>query len=252
MRLSLSSRRVLLILLPGLAALTLASTTLAFASPARGAETALGIAVPTRVPPPTPLPPPPPEAHIVNLRGHKQAFSLSCEARAAATWAGYFGVQIDEETFVRQLPTSDNPDYGFVGDLNGPWGKIPPDGYGVHAWPVAAQLRVYGLNAYAHRRLTWEDLQRQIAVGQPVIVWVVGHVEPGKAERYVSPTGLTITVARYEHTVLVTGYTAEAVEILDGKKTYTRPVERFLESWAVLGNMAIVRGLLPVSAPVSK
>ena len=229
------------------AALFFFSATIASASQILGPRAPLGMSTPTRAPTPTPLPPPPPEAHIVNVRGQKQAFPLSCEARAAATWAGYFGVQIDEETFMRQLPTSDNPDYGFVGDLNGPWGKIPPDGYGVHAWPVAAQLRVYGLNAYAHRNLKWDDVRRQIASGQPVIVWVVGHVEQGKAERYVSPTGLTITVARYEHTVLVIGYTEDNVEILDGKKTYTRPLEKFLESWAVLSNMAIVRGLLPVS-----
>ncbi len=194
---------------------------------------------------PTPLPPLPAEARVPTVTGQKQKFSLSCEARAAANWAGFFGVTLDEETFVSQLPVSDNPDFGFVGDLNGPWGKIPPDGYGVHAGPVATLLRLYGINAYAHRRLSWEAVQRQIARGQPVIVWVVGHVERGQAEKYVTPKGLTVVVARYEHTVLVTGYTPTQVEILDGQKTYTRTVAVFLESWGVLGNQAIVRGLLP-------
>jgi uncharacterized protein YvpB len=128
--------------------------------------------------------------------------------------------------------------------VRGVWGQVPPQAYGVHADPVAVLLRQYGVNAYAHRGLTWDDLRAQVAAGKPVIVWVVGHVERGTPATYTAANGLTTTVARYEHTVLLTGYTPERVTILDGEKIYTRPVERFLESWAVLENMAIVRGLL--------
>ena len=187
----------------------------------------------------------PAEAHIADLRGHAQTYSLSCEARSAADWAGYFGVTIDESEFLYRLPVSDNPDFGFVGDVNGPWGLIPPDSYGVHAGPVAALLRGYGLNAYVHRGLTWDDVRAQIAAGQPVITWVVGHVEPGAPETYITGNGLTVMVARYEHTVIVTGYTENSVTVLDGARLYSRPLEVFLASWGVLGNMAIVRGLLP-------
>ena len=204
-------------------------------------------------PPPTPLSVSSPaptsvlavEAHISGIRGHPQSFSLSCEARSAADWAGYFGVAVDETDFLYRLPASDNPDYGFVGDVNSPWGFIPPEGYGVHAGPVASLLREYGLNAYAHRGLTWDDLRAQIAAGQPVIAWVVGHVERGWPETYTPANWVTVTVARYEHTVIVTGYTADSVVVLDGVRTYARGIDVFLESWSVLGNMAIVRGLLP-------
>ena len=45
--------------------------------------------------------------------------------------------------------------------------------------------------------------------------------------------------------MIVTGYTADSVVVLDGVRTYARGIDVFLESWSVLGNMAIVRGLLP-------
>jgi uncharacterized protein YvpB len=186
----------------------------------------------------------PDEAHITGIGGLPQTLPLSCEARAAANWAAYFGVAIDELEFLNRLPASDHPDFGFVGDVRGTWGQIPPQPYGVHADPVAVLLRQYGVSAYAHRGLTWDHLRAQVVAGKPVVVWVVGHVEPGTPVTYTAANGLTTTVARYEHTVLLTGYTPERVSILDGAKTYTRSVERFLESWAVLGNMAIVRGLL--------
>jgi len=218
-------------------------------SPTATPRAASDFPAPTRPAAPTPTLRPPPalpaEAHLADIRGHAQTYALSCEARSAADWAGYFGVAIDESEFLYRLPVSDNPDFGFVGDVHGPWGLIPPDSYGVHAGPVAALLRGYGLNAYAHRGLAWDDVRAQIAAGQPVIAWVVGHVEPGASETYITDNGVMVTVARYEHTVIVTGYTQDSVIVLDGARHYSRPLEVFLASWGVLGNMVIVRGLLP-------
>ncbi len=50
----------------------------------------------------------------------------------------------------------------------------------------------------------------------------------------------SVTVARYEHTVIVTGYDSKYVTFLDGKKTYRRPIQTFLDSWSALENMAII------------
>jgi uncharacterized protein YvpB len=189
----------------------------------------------------------PDEARIVGIGGRRQSLPLSCESRSAADWAAYFGVEIDELEFLSRLPASDNPDFGFVGDVRGTWGQTPPQPYGVHAGPVATLLRQHGLNAYARRGLAWDDVRAQIAAGRPVIAWVVGHVERGTPIGYTASNGLTTTVARFEHTVIVIGYTADHVTVLDGARIYSRPLDLFLESWAVLGNMAIIRGLLPAS-----
>ena len=106
--------------------------------------------------------------------------------------------------------------------------------------PVAELLRAYRATDHAQRDLRWEDLQAEIAAGRPVIVWVVGHLWAGVPVTYTASDGQTTTVGRYEHTVILTGYTAKRVTVVDGATTYAQPVATFLRSWSVLGNMAIL------------
>jgi len=194
---------------------------------------------PVSPPPPPVIPDLPPQAFISEISGKTQLLPLDCESRSAVDWAGYFGITIDELTFFNQIPKSDNPDTGFVGNVFGSWGQIPPDPYGVHAEPIANLLRNYGLNAYAHRPLSWETLRSEIAAGKPVIVWITGAVENGIPVFYSPTDGQITVVAPYEHTVVVTGYTESSVYFLNGSQIYSKTVEHFLDSWSVLGNMAV-------------
>ncbi len=86
--------------------------------------------VPSQPATPTPLPA---EHYITHISGHKQYFSLGCEAAAAKDWANFFGYDFNEFEFQYKLPLSDNPDYGFVSDVNSLWGQVPPCGCGMHA-----------------------------------------------------------------------------------------------------------------------
>jgi uncharacterized protein YvpB len=177
------------------------------------------------------------------VSGQPQSLPLDCEARSAVDWAGYFGYAINEVEFFNGLPVSDDPDLGFVGSVYGAWGQMPPGPYGVHAGPVAARLRAYGVKAQALRGATWQAIRNEIDAGRPVMAWVIGHVTDGEPYLYVAPyTGNVTTVARFEHTVIVTGYGEDSVTVLDGAATYTVGLSRFLRSWGVLGNMAIVVG----------
>ena len=184
----------------------------------------------------------PDQAYISGVNGHAQIYSLSCEARSAADWAAYWGVAIDETEFVRQLPRSDNPNEGFVGRPNDPWGYIPPASYGVHAAPVASLLRDYGLDAHANTGLSWDELRAEVAAGRPVIVWVIGSICAGTPKAYETEGGQTVTVANNEHTMILIGYDESRVHLVDALTGYTvtHPLENFLTSWAVLGNMAVV------------
>jgi uncharacterized protein YvpB len=157
----------------------------------------------------------------------------------ALDWAGYFGVYIDEFQFFNRLPESDNPDTGFVGNVYGTWGQVPPHDYGIHAEPVAALLRDYGLPAYAHKYLSWDALRAELAARRPVYVWVIGSVHNGIPQYYRASDSRLSLVARYEHTVQVIGYNETYVFILDGGTKYTRSIAEFLASWSALGNMAI-------------
>ncbi|NPV85576.1 MAG: hypothetical protein HPY45_06155 [Anaerolineae bacterium] len=192
------------------------------------------------------LPPPPVEetipesAQIPGVTGHAQISTLDCEARSAVDLAAFFGISIDETEFLNKLPRSDDPESGFVGNYWDARGQLPPNSYGVHAPPVAALLREYGLNAWERKGMTYQELQKEIASGQPVIVWVIGNTVPGAAVSYTSSNGNTTLVAAFEHTAIVTGYDPSFITLVDGAMTYKRSVDAFLDSWRVLNYMAVV------------
>lgn len=204
---------------------------------------------PTQTPTPTHTPVPPTEtpsdglpgeAYVSGVYGYPQTLPLSCEARSAVDWAHYFGVSISELDFQYALPYSDNPNTGFVGDPRDERGHVPPASYGVHAPPVAGLLRAYGINAQSAAGFGWQDMRREIAAGRPVIAWVIGNVWTGsKALPYKASDGETVLVVPYEHTVIVTGYTPSQVTVVDNDLAYSVPLERFLSSWASLGNMVV-------------
>ena len=216
--------------------------------------TATSTPSPTHLPTPTPTPtrkpkptrPPitatatlPPQVSIEGVAGHPQLYTLDCEARSAVDLAAFFGVDINENNFLHNLPKSDNPETGFVGNYRDPRGQLPPDSYGVYAGPVAALLRQYGLKAHASQNLSFEHLQAEIASGRPVMAWVIGNIWPGVPVEYTAPDGSTIIVASFEHTVIVTGYDESSITVVDGDLVYQRSMDEFLASWGVLQNMAI-------------
>ena len=209
-------------------------------------QTLLPSDTPTPTHTPTPLAtatPELPDSHYIDdIVGYRQWFSLSCEARCAVDWAGYFGVTIYEYNFQTELPLSDNPDFGFVGAVNGPWGQVPPYSYGVHAAPVAALLQQYGLNAMAYKKYSIEQIKQQIAKDQPVIAWVIGNVEGGVPYIYTDSQGNEVQVGAYEHVVIVTGYGDGKIRYLNNSRFFDVPEDVFDNSWSVLDRMVVVMG----------
>jgi len=178
--------------------------------------------------------------YITDISGTGQYFALGCEASAAVDWANYFGVLIYEYNFQHELPLSDNPDLGFVGDAKGPWGQVPPYAYGVHAAPVAELLRNYGLPAVGEKGLTLEKVKASLAQSKPVIAWVIGNMVGGIPHEYTDVAGNMTIVAAYEHVVILTGYDQDSIRYLNNGRFFEVPVEVFLNSWGVLGNMAVL------------
>lgn len=182
----------------------------------------------------------PSEVQITGVPGHSMRFSLDCETRSAVDLAAFFGVTISHVDFLDRLPNTDDPETGYVGSYRDQSGSIPPYSYGVHAAPIAALLREFGVNASDHKGLNFEMIKKEIAAGHPVMVWVIGSVQFGTPVEYTAAsTGNTTTVAAYEHTVLVTGYSDYQVTIQDGWDKYYRTIRQFQASWSVLGNMAV-------------
>ncbi len=197
--------------------------------------TATDSPTPTELPSATPIP----AEHYLRIAGGRQYFALGCEAKAAVDWAAYFDVEINEYNFQYELPLSDNPDKGFVGDVNGPWGQIPPYAYGVHVEPVAELLRAYGLPATGLKGMTVEQIKAELAQDQPVIAWVIGNMVGGIPAIYTDSEGDSVLVAAYEHVVILTGYNETSIRYTTNGKFYDTPIEVFENSWGVLGNMAL-------------
>lgn len=201
------------------------------------------VSTPTPLPTATPTPtstPIPNRYLITGLVGNPQMYSLDCESRSAVDWAAYFGFYISEIDFLDQLPKSDDPESGFVGDYNGNLGQFPPKSYGVHAGPVAALLRSYGVPATSIKGLSWDDLKSEIMAGRPVVTWIVNYPYAIETRSYTASNGNTTTVARYEHTWIVTGFDPWAVTVVDSQWTYRINTNDFLARWAALGNMGIL------------
>jgi len=182
-----------------------------------------------------------PEEHfITGIFGHRQTYSISCEASAAADWANFFGAEAYESTIQFSLPLSDNPEKGFVGNVNDPWGQIPPYSYGVHAEPIAQALRdLYGLPAQAEKGFSLEEIKREIANDRPVLAWVIGNMVTGYPTEYTDSEGNTTLVAAYEHSVVLTGYNEDRIRYLNNGNFYEIPTDLFLNSWDALGNMVV-------------
>jgi subtilisin-like proprotein convertase family protein len=207
-------------------------------------ETALAQVMPAPTPTPTPFSFPS-SAYVYGMSGQDQQLNLDCESRSAVDWAKHFGFFIDELDFLYNLPQSDDPEQGFVGNPDGHWGYIPPDDYGVHDLPVSLLLQDYGVVASSYHYLRWDDLRAEIAMGNPAIVWIIGgsnyNLANGIPHFYIpASTGDLTVVAPYEHTVIVVGYTPTTVTILNGSQFVDIPLDRFLDSWSVLQFMGIL------------
>lgn len=187
-----------------------------------------------------------PEAvYLSGVQGYAQSFVLSCESRSAVDLMHYWGVTVSESHFFSTLPSSDNPNLGFVGNVNGVWGNIPPYSYGVHAAPVAAAMRSFGMDAIAVFDKNFSDLQNELASGRPVIVWVIGDIWSGQPKTYTSSAGDKVLVAHYEHTMILIGYDANYVYLVNAFNgaNETHKIQNFISSWSVLGKMAIFADL---------
>ena len=225
--------------------------------PVLTAETTLPAQTAQPDPPPTEMPVPTPtqqstpipdaqdaglpaSASISGIFGSPQLYTLDCEAQSAVDWARFFGVSISELEFIDRMPLSDDPTQGFVGNINGAMGRLPPDDYGVHPGPVAELLRDYGLNAHAVSGWDIQAIKKEIAEGRPVIVWTVNLPYAVETSQYTASNGNTTTVVRYEHTWIIIGYNAYTFTVIDSDWTYNVKTSTLIERWNALGNQAII------------
>ncbi len=175
------------------------------------------------------------------LSGVPQRRSLSCESRSACDLLAAQGIAVDEVDFLAGLPRSDNPNLGFVGDPDGPGGNLPPDAYGVHAGPVAARMREYGLKAVAEEDRSLEWLRAELDAGRPVIVWATTGCRRSERVVLTDARGGRFHAAKWEHTYLAIGRVGPRILLLDPISGDVERIEErtFDAAWAALGRSAV-------------
>jgi uncharacterized protein YvpB len=112
-----------------------------------------------------------PDSAFVEVPTYSQQRNLSCEYASLVMAMAAYGTWISEWTFDEMVPLSDNPHWGYRGDINGDWGNTID--YGVYPEPLVgplAQLGFRGQVLYAQGDAG--PLKRYLANGVPVVVWL--------------------------------------------------------------------------------
>jgi uncharacterized protein YvpB len=179
------------------------------------------------------------EALIEDFPSVTQWYDLSCEYAAAAAVTLYWGEVVSQRVFMREVPNSPNPHLGFRGDIHGEHGGIID--YGVYAEPLVPVLERRGYNAVVFYGGV-SRLKANVAAGNPVVVWITTgkYVERPVYRR--SYNGDTFKLVPGEHTVVVYGYDAKGVHIMDvsdGGFYYTEWAS-FLRRWSYFDQMSLV------------
>lgn len=110
-------------------------------------------------------------AFIPEVGFYVQQRNLSCEYASLYIATAAWGYGISEYNFDYLVGWSDNPHYGYRGDITGWWGNTYD--YGVYAEPLSWALSQYGFVgevAYTGGDPTW--LINQINMGNPTLVWL--------------------------------------------------------------------------------
>ena len=166
---------------------------------------------------------------------YMQAYSLSCEYAAAFIATSAFGYGVPESAFIESVPLSENPHWGYRGDITGPWGGT--DDYGIYAEALVPTLQEWGFTTDVFYGSTAADLTARLDAGMPVITWLGYFGDTGwwqyDAGDYLLAPGM--------HVVTVYGYDDGGVYLSNpGNGTYDYyDWDTFMQRWGVINGMAL-------------
>lgn len=170
-----------------------------------------------------------------DVPAYMQAYSLSCEYAAAFIATSAFGAGVPEWAFMENVPQSENPHWGYRGDITGPWGGT--DDYGVYAEALVPTLQEWGFTTDVFYGTSAADLTARLDAGLPVITWLGYFGDTGwqqyDAGEYLLAPGM--------HVVTVYGYDDGGVYLSNpGRGAYDYyDWDTFLQRWGVINGMAL-------------
>jgi uncharacterized protein YvpB len=181
------------------------------------------------------------DAVRVGVPTYAQQRNLSCEYAALVMAMGAYGVWVSEYEFDARVGWSENPHWGYRGDINGWWGNT--DDYGVYAAalaPALADFGFWGEEFYAQGNPT--ALTARLDEGTPVLVWLGLWGDTGFYEH--AADGSPYKLVPGLHVVVADGYDSGGVYVADpatgGKNYYDWST--FMTFWNVMDGMGLSVG----------
>lgn len=170
---------------------------------------------------------------------YAQQRPLSCEYAAVQIATSMIGYTVSEYEMEGVTPLSDNPHWGYRGNINGQWGNTTD--YGLYADALVPGLNYYGYDATSFYGGT-TDLTGAIDNGTPVIVWL-GMRGDSSHDEYTSD-GTRYQVTQYMHVMVVYDYDTDGVYLSDPGNGGTRYYDwgTFNWMWDAMDGMGLVVG----------
>jgi uncharacterized protein YvpB len=108
---------------------------------------------------------------FVEVPLYTQQRNLSCEYASLVIAMGSYDVWVSEWTFDELVPQSDNPHWGYRGDITGAWGNTTD--YGVYPEPLVEPLAQLGFRGEVFYAAGDSGALTQfLDNGVPVVVWL--------------------------------------------------------------------------------
>jgi uncharacterized protein YvpB len=168
---------------------------------------------------------------------YKQQRNLSCEYASLEIATGAWGNEISEYSFDDVVGWSDNPHWGYRGDITGWWGNTTD--YGVYAEPLANALSQFGFygDVFYAQGDTWQ-LTSRLDDGIPVVVWLGMWGDQSVVEQ---TEGVNYTLTAGMHVMVAYGYSDDGVYLSDPATASYRfyDWDYFLSMWNVLDGMSL-------------
>lgn len=176
------------------------------------------------------------EVIIPGIITYSQQRSLSCEYAAVAIATGTLGDWVSEYDIEAQIGLSDNPHWGYRGNITGAWGNTTD--YGIYAEALVPALNAYGFNGevfYGGRNA----LKAQIAAGHPTLVWLGLWGDQSAYEYTADGTRYQVTAGM--HVMVAYGYDDGGVHLSDPASGGLRYYDwgTFQWMWDVMDDMAL-------------
>jgi uncharacterized protein YvpB/LysM repeat protein len=171
-----------------------------------------------------------------DVPAYQQMYSLSCEYAAAYIATAAFGYGVPETAFMERIELSDNPHWGYRGDIHGPWGGT--DDYGIYPEAMVPTLNEFGfIGDVFYSGGDPSALTARLDSGMPVITWLGYFGDTG----WVQQDGGSYLLVPGMHVVTVYGYDDGGVYLSNpGRASYEHYAwGDFLAMWAVLDGMSL-------------